>query len=63
MVVVCISPFEKLAKRGENQLQENISKRLHDHFFSSIIFYFLSNSHQVHLRSCVGLGAGAWFAS
>jgi hypothetical protein len=53
-------PFELLALRGVYCLKENISKRLHNHSFTNILFYLPSNSHQVCLRSCVGPSAKAW---
>jgi len=40
-------PFEEMAKRGVDQLHDSISKRLHEHSFSSIIF----DLHQGCLKS------------
>jgi hypothetical protein len=46
-------------KRGLNQLQENISNKLHDHSFFNIIFDMAFDSHHARLRSCASLGMGA----
>jgi hypothetical protein len=45
IAITCLPPLEQLVERGANRLQEIISKRLHDHLFSSIIFDMSSDSH------------------
>lgn len=57
-VVTCVPPFTQFIEKGVYQLQENISNKLHNHSFLSIISYMVS--HCMCLRSYVGLGLGAW---
>jgi hypothetical protein len=54
----CIPFFEQLAKNGLYQFQDMISKRLHDHFFSSILSNLPLNVHHARLRSCLGPRVG-----
>jgi len=56
LVATCLAPFEQLVERGTNPLQETISKRLHNHFFSSIISNMSFDVHQAQLRSYARLG-------
>jgi len=42
-VVACVLRFMQFAEQGSNQLQKNILDRLHDHFFSNIIFDMVTN--------------------
>ncbi len=44
-IAICVLPFEQLAKRSANRLQESNLKRLQDRSFISILFYLPSNSH------------------
>ncbi len=60
MVATCLAPFEQLIERGANPLQETISKSLHNHSFSNIIFDMSSDLHQAQLRSYAKLGARVW---
>ncbi len=60
MVVVYITLFEQFIERGANQVEENISKRLHDHFFLKIISDLPFDLHQTCLRFLVKSGVGAW---
>jgi len=54
------SLFEQLALKGVDRLKENILKRLHNHSFTNILSDLPSNSHQMCLKSCVGLGVRTW---
>jgi hypothetical protein len=54
-VVTSVSPFKQLVERGVDQLQENISNRLHNHSFTNIHSNLPFDLHQTHLRSCVGI--------
>lgn len=56
--VACIPPFVQFVERGINWFHENISSRLHDHSFSSIIFDMDSNSCHMCLRSCASSRGG-----
>jgi hypothetical protein len=49
-----------LVERSAYRFQERISERLHNYSFINILFNLLFDSHQTHLRSCAGLGAGAY---
>lgn len=60
VVAACLHSFEQFSRRGINQLKETISKKLHDHFFSSIISNMSFNSHRMCFKSCAKLGVGAW---
>jgi len=60
ITTTCLTPFEQLVKRGTNPLQETNSKRLHNHFFSNIIFDMSSDLHQAQLRSYARPGAWVW---
>lgn len=53
-VVKCVPCFMQFVKRGSYWLQETISHRLHNHFFSHIISNMVSNLHCTRLKSCVG---------
>jgi len=55
-----VPPFEQLVEKGVHQFQENISKQLHDHSFSSIFFDLFWDSHHACLSSCIGLEMGTW---
>lgn len=48
-IMTCVPPFMQFTKRGLEQLQKNISNRLHDHFFPNIIFDMVFNSHHACL--------------
>lgn len=50
------TPFKQLAERGIYWFQKTISKRLHDHSFSSIIYDMSFDSHWAHLKSCAKFG-------
>ncbi len=60
VVATCLHSFEQFSRRGINRLKETISKKLHDHFFSSIISDMSSNLHRTCFKSCAELGVGAW---
>jgi hypothetical protein len=63
VATLCIPPFEQLAKKGVHQLQENISKQLHDHSFSSILLYLSWDSHHACLSFCIGSKMGIWLST
>ncbi len=44
-IVTCIPLFMQFVERGLNCFQESISNKLHNHFFSSIIFNMVFYSH------------------
>jgi hypothetical protein len=46
-VVACVPPFAQFVEKGVNQLQDSILDRLHDLFFSNIIFNMVFNSCRV----------------
>ncbi len=59
-MVACVPLFGQFVKKGINWLQENISKKLHDHSFSNIISKMIFNFHHTHLKSCVGPRVSTW---
>jgi hypothetical protein len=58
-----VPPFKHLTMKGANHFQENISKKLHDHFFIIIIFNLFSNSHWACLKSCARPGVDVWLSA
>ncbi len=57
---MCVPPFEQLAKRDVDYLQESILKRLHNHSFINILFYLSFDLHQTCMKSCVRLNVNTW---
>jgi hypothetical protein len=54
------TPFGQLVERSTNHLKENISKRLHNHSFITVLSALPSNLHQTRLRSCERPDVGVW---
>jgi hypothetical protein len=45
------------------RLQNSISKCLHHHTFSNMLFDMISKTHHIQILSWFGLGVGAWFTT
>jgi len=56
----CVPPFKQLVEKKTDHLKKNILERLHDHSFTSILFYLPFDSHQSCLKLCVGPSASTW---
>jgi hypothetical protein len=57
---MCVPPFEQLAERDVDYLQESILKRLHNHSFINILFYLFFDLHQTCMKSCLRLNVNTW---
>jgi hypothetical protein len=60
VMTTCLPSFKQLVKRGVIQLQKTISKRLHDHSFSNIIFNMSFDSHWTCLKSYAWPSTKTW---
>jgi len=56
----CLLPFEQLIGQQMVQLQGSISKHLHHHTFSNMLFDETSKAHHAQILSCFGPGVSAW---
>jgi hypothetical protein len=55
---VCLLPFEQFIKQQMVQLQDSISKHLHHHTLSSMLFVETSKAHYAQILSCFGPRVG-----
>jgi hypothetical protein len=53
----------KFASFHSYRFKDNISKILHENYFSNVILNILSNFHHTQLRSCANPSSSAWFST
>jgi hypothetical protein len=56
-----VYPFQTTCRKGNILISRDHFKEIAQSFFSSIIYDMSFDSHQPHLKSCVGLSVGTWF--
>jgi hypothetical protein len=52
-IVTCVFPFIQFANKGLDRFFKNISKKLHDHFFSNIIFNMVRKPPSLWFTLCM----------
>jgi len=61
LAYTCLFPFEQLIGQQMVQLQDSISKRLHNHTLSNMLFDVIFEAHNAQTLSCFSLRMNTWF--